>query len=223
MMAKAVIVGLFCSIILLSSQVFAMPSPILFQRSMPFNVFNSTSATVYDTSTPITAPFEIFINNQLTYNSSGTLGAIVKFQDAKTGSMNALEIVIYNTKAVDVNFTDKATGSTTRIATVPGDQMNDIPREIVIENSGSILNIKTADGTAIVKGFVLPADFKIIAVSGYGNTTGVASDGFVTVYIGGLNPSKNISFNMNSFVPLIGAVAAISIILTLVSKIRQKI
>ncbi|MEM0029650.1 MAG: hypothetical protein QXN32_01890, partial [Candidatus Nitrosocaldus sp.] len=126
-------------------------------------------------------------------------------------------------KAVDVNFTDKATGSTTRIATVPGDQMNDIPREIVIENSGSILNIKTADGTAIVKGFVLPADFKIIAVSGYGATTGVASDGFVTVYIGGLNPSKNISFNMNSFVPLIGAVAAISIILTLVSKIRQKI
>ncbi|MCS6768168.1 MAG: hypothetical protein NZ888_06360 [Candidatus Nitrosocaldus sp.] len=226
-MSNAVIASLLCSMLLLSFviPVFAMPSPITFQRSIPYTVFNSTSATVYDVQRPTSAPFEIFINNQLKYNTTGTKAAIVKFQDAKTGSMNALEIAVYNTKAIDVNWTDKATGTTTRIATIPGDAMQDIAREIIIENSGTIMNIMTSDGKDVVKGFVLPAEFKIVAISGYGNdaTSQVASDGFVTVYLGGLNPSKSVSFSLNAFMPLIVAVAAVGIILTLVNKIRQKV
>jgi len=88
----------------------AMPALVKFQRSIPYTVFNSTSATVYDVDSPITAPFEVYISNNLTYDSTGTKGAIIKIQDAKTGSMNAFEIVVYNTKAMDVNYTDKVTG-----------------------------------------------------------------------------------------------------------------
>ncbi|MEM4323898.1 MAG: hypothetical protein QXK74_08125 [Candidatus Nitrosocaldaceae archaeon] len=223
-MIKAVTIGLLSSMLLFATA-FALPSPITFQRSIPYTVFNSTSATVYDVETPTVAPFEIFINNQLTYATTGTKGAIIKFQDAKTGSMNALEIAVYNTKAIDVNWTDKTTGTTTRIATVSGEDMQNIPREIIVENGGTILNIRTSDGKDIVKGFVLPANFKIVAISGYGNdaTNPVASNGFVTVYLGGLNPNKSISFSLNSFLPMISAVVAIGLILTLVNRIRNKV
>ncbi len=47
-----------------TSQVaYALPSPIQFQRSIPFSVFNTTSATVYTADKPISPPFEIDIVN----------------------------------------------------------------------------------------------------------------------------------------------------------------
>ena len=205
---------------------YAFPAPVKFQRSIPYTVFNTTSATVYDVESPITAPFEILIVNSLTYDSTGTKGAIIKIQDAKTGSMNAFEIVVYNTKAVDVNYTDKVTGTTTRIATVAGTDNDKIPREISIENTGTAVSIyDLSNNKQIMKDFVLPTSFNIIAVSAYGNdaTSTVATDGYVTVYAGGLNPSKNVAVSMNSFIPIIGAVVGLSVILAVVNKLKRRV
>jgi|GEM_PF-3329572 len=203
---------------------YAFPAPVKFQRSIPYTVFNSTSATVYDVESPITAPFEILIVNSLTYDTAGTKGAIIKIQDAKTGSMNAFEIVVYNTKAIDVNYTDKVTGTTTRIATVAGTDNDKIPREISIENTGTAVSIyDLTNNKQIMKDFVLPTSFNIVAVSAYGNGTEVATDGYVTVYAGGLNPSKNVAVSMNSFIPVIGAVVGLSVILAVVNKLKRRV
>jgi hypothetical protein len=222
------VLGLLLAVLLVLAipLAYALPSPIKFQRSIPYTVFNTTSATVYDVESPITAPFEINIVNSLTYSSTGTKGAIIKIQDAKTGSMNAFEIIVYNTKAIDINYTDKATGTTTRVATVAGSDNDKIPREILIENSGTSINVyDLTNNKHIMKDFVLPNTFNIVAISAYGNssTESVATDGYVTVYAGGLNPSKSVAVSFNSFLPLIGAVVGISVVLAVINKLKSKV
>lgn len=209
------------------AQVMAFPNPIYFQRSIAYSVFNTTSATVYDTSSPIKAPFEVYLNNQLTYTTTGTVGAVIKLQSAKTGSMNALEIIIFQTKSVDVNWTDKATGTTTKIGGLDGTTLDKIPREIVIENRGSSLNIRTIDGKDIIKGFVLPEDFTIVAISAYGTMSGgatsVASNGFYTVYIGGLDLNKQFSTSLSSIIPLMGTIIGIGALLAVITKLKSRL
>ncbi|AIC14298.1 hypothetical protein NWT39_00545 [Nitrososphaera viennensis] len=222
----SIMTAAFVVLVLLTatSQVaYALPSPIQFQRSIPFSVFNTTSATVYTADKPISPPFEIDIVNQLTYNSTGTKAAGVKFQDATTGSMNALEIKTYNNKAIDILWTDKTTGSTTKIGGMAGEEQQSFPKEIIIENQGSSLSIKLADGTVIIDSFVLPSNFKILAVSAFGNEASVASDGFITVYVGGLSPTKMVSVSVNVMVPLLTAIVTIGIVFTLFSKLKNKI
>ncbi|GIU71200.1 MAG: hypothetical protein KatS3mg003_0679 [Candidatus Nitrosocaldaceae archaeon] len=203
--------------------VYALPAPINFQRSITWDVFNSTTATVYELDNPQKAPFEVFLNNRLTYNTTGTKGAIIKLQDATTGSMNALEIIVYNTKAIDINWTDKATGSTTKIGGIDGTELQEIPREITITNSGTSLSVSLADGTLVAEDFVLASDFKIVAISAYGNDVQVAGDGYYTVYIGGLNPAVSVNTSMNSIMPLIVAMVSLWIVLGLVTKLRNRI
>jgi len=202
---------------------YALPSPIQFQRSIPFSVFNTITATVFTVDKPIAAPFEIDIVNQLTYNSTGTKAAVVKFQDATTGSMNALEIKTYNNKAIDIIWTDKTTGSSTKIGGLASEAQQNFPKEIIVENQGSSLNIKLADGTSIIDSFVLPSNFKILAVSAYGNEASVTTDGFTTVYIGGLSPTKIVSVNVNTMIPAITAIVTIGIVFTIFSKLKKKI
>ncbi len=140
--------------------------------------------------------------------------------------MNAFEIIIYNTKAIDVNYTDKTTGSTTRVATVAGSDNDKIPRELIIENGGTSISIfDITNNKQVMKDFVLPTTFNIVAVSAYGNssTEAVATDGFMTVYAGGLNPSKSVAISMNSFIPIIGAVVGLSVILAVVNKLRKRV
>jgi hypothetical protein len=220
------VLGLLLAVLLVLAipLAYALPSPIKFQRSIPYTVFNTTSATVYEVESPITAPFEINIVNSLTYSSTGTKGAIIKIQDAKTGSMNAFEIIVYNTKAIDINYTDKATGTTTRVATVAGSDNDKIPREILIENLGTSMNVyDLTNNKQVMKDFVLPHTFNIVAISAYGNATEVATDGYVTVYAGGLNPSKNVAVSFNSFLPLIGAIVGISIVIAVINKLKSKV
>ncbi|GIU71955.1 MAG: hypothetical protein KatS3mg003_1434 [Candidatus Nitrosocaldaceae archaeon] len=204
---------------------FALPAPINFQRSITWDVFNSTTATVYELDNPQNAPFEVFLNNRLTYGDTGTLGAIIKLQDATTGSMNALEIIVYNTKAIDINWTDKETSSTTKIGGIDGTELQEIPREITITNSGTSLSVSLGDGTLVVEDFVLPSDFKIVAVSAYGNDSvnQVATDGYYTVYIGGLNPAVSVNASMNSLMPIIIALASMTILVGLVVRLRNRL
>jgi len=205
---------------------YALPSPINFQRSIPFNVFNSVSATVYTLDKPADSPFEVNLLNGLTYGDTGaTRGAIVKIQDATSGSMNALEIVMYNTKSIDINWTDRVTGTTTKIGSLNGNTQQNIPKEIVVENLGSALNVKLADGTVIIDNFVLPANFKIVAVSAYGNgaTGGVATAGFVTAYVGGINPTKMVGVSVNALIPMVTAVVVIGLVIGVFGKLTKKI
>jgi len=205
---------------------YALPSPINFQRSIPFTVFNSASATVYTLESPVASPFEVDLLNGLTYGDTGaTRGAIVKLQDATSGSMNALEIVVYNTKGVDINWTDKITGTTTKIGGLDGSTQQNIAKEIIVENLGSALNVKLADGTKIVDNFVLPANFKIVAVSAYGNGApgGVATAGFVTAYVGGINPTKMVGVSVNTLVPMVTAIVVIGLVIGVFGKLTKKI
>jgi hypothetical protein len=214
---------LFAFLIITSQMAYALPSPIQFQRSIPFSVFNTVSAMVFAADKPIPPPFEIDIVNQLAYNSTGTKAAVVKFQDATTGSMNALEVKTYNNKAIDVIWTDKITGSSTKIGGLTGETQQNFPKEIVVENQGSSLSIRLADGTSIIDSFVLPSNFKILAVSAYGNEAGVASGGFTTVYIGGLSPTKIVSVNVNTMIPAITAIITIGIVFSVFAKLKKKI
>jgi hypothetical protein len=215
--------ALFSFLAATSQLVYALPSPIQFQRSIAFSTFNTVSATVYTADKPIAAPFEIDIVNQLTYNATGTKAAVLKFQDASTGSMNALEIKTYNNKAIDILWTDKTTGATTKIGGVTGESLQTFPKEIIVENQGSALNIKLADGTMLIESFVLPSTFKIVAVSAFGNEAEVSSNGFITVYIGGLSPTKMVSVSVNTMVPLLTAIVSIGMVFTIFSKLKKKI
>jgi hypothetical protein len=221
--AALAVYALFAFLAVTSQIAYALPSPILFQRSIPFSVFNTVSATVFTTDKAIPPPFEIDIINQLTYNSSGTKAAVVKFQDATTGSMNALEIKTYNNKAIDIIWTDKTTGSSTKIGGMTAESQQNFPKEIIVENQGSSLNIKLADGTSIIDSFVLPSNFKVLAVSAFGNEAGVASDGFTTVYIGGLSPTKIVSVNVNMMIPAITAIITVGIVFSVFTKLKKKI
>ena len=223
MKASAVVAVAMMLLAISMPLVYALPAPINFQRSITWDVFNTTTPTVYELDSPQNAPFEVFLNNRLTYNTTGTKGAIIKLQDATTGSMNALEIVVYNTKAIDINWTDKATGSTTKIGNIDGTELQEIPREITITNSGTSLSISLADGTLVVEDFVLPTDFKIVAISAYGNDAEVATDSYYTVYVGGLNPAVSVNTSMNSIMPLIVAMVSLGIVLGLVTKLRNRI
>lgn len=215
--------ALFAILTVTSQIAYALPSPIQFQRSIPFSVFNTVSAIVFATDKAIPPPFEIDIINQLTYNSSGTKAAVVKFQDATTGSMNALEIKTYNNKAIDIIWTDKTTGSSTKIGGMTGESQQNFPKEIIVENQGTSLNIKLADGTSIIDSFVLPSNFKILAISAYGNEAGVASGGFTTAYIGGLSPTKIVSVNVNMMIPAITAIITVGIVFSVFTKLKKKI
>ncbi|NWG36695.1 hypothetical protein [Nitrososphaera sp.] len=222
----AILIAAFAVAVFMAATVqsiYALPSPIVFQRSIPFSVFNTTSATIYTADKPISPPFEIDIVNQLTYEATGTKAAVVKFQDATSGPMNALEIKVYNNKAIDILWTDKTTGSSTKIGGMTSEDLQAFPKEIIVENQGSSLDIKLMDGTSIIDSFVLPSNFKIVAVSGYGNEAGVATDGFVTVYVGGLSPTKMVSVSVNVMVPLLTAIVTIGIVFTLFSKLKKKI
>lgn len=215
--------ALFAILTVTSQIAYALPSPILFQRSIPFSVFNTATATVFAADKAIPPPFEIDIVNQLTYNATGTKAAVVKFQDATTGSMNALEIKVYNNKAIDIIWTDKTTGSSTKIGGLASEAQQNFPKEIIVENQGSALTIKLADGTSIIDSFVLPSNFKILAVSAYGNEDGVTSGGFNTVYIGGLSPTKVVSVNVNMMIPAITAIITIGIVFSVFTKLKKKI
>ncbi len=76
-----------------------------------------------------------------------------------------------------------------------------------------------------MKDFVLPTSFTIVAISAYGNTSteSVATDGYVTVYAGGLNTSKNVAVSLNTFIPIIGAVVGLSVILAVVNKLKKRV
>lgn len=212
---------------LFSQMAFALPSPITFQRSVPFSVFNSASATVYDVTATTKAPFEVSIVDSLTYSVQSPTNvnnkSVIKIQSAKTGSMNALEIIQFEDKAIDISWTDKVTGTTTKIGGALAADQNSYAKELLIENTGTTLSIRDiTNNKAIIENFVLPSDFSIVAVSAYGETDAV-TDGFKTVYLGGLNPSKMVSINTNSMIPLVMAIVTIGIVLGVFTKIGKRI
>lgn len=217
--------AVFATFAVLFSQVaLALPSPINFQRSVPYTVFNTTSATVYDVTTKTNAPFEISIVNSLAYTTGGANNkAILKFQQAKTGSFNALEIVMYEDKAIDINWSDKVTGTTTKIGGQTSADTTNFPKELLIENTGTVLSIKdVTNDKVIIDQFVLPSDFSIVAVSGYGEASSV-TDGFATVYVGGLNPSKAVNVTTSTMIPAIMAIVMIGVVVGLFAKVKRKI
>lgn len=218
-------VGALAVVVLLFSQVaFALPQPITFQRSIPFTVFNSTSATVYDVTTATKAPFEISTVNTLTYTAGGANNkAILKFQSGKTGSFNALEIVQYEDKAIDINWTDKVTGTTTKIGGIASSDQENFAKELLIENTGTILKITDiTNNKVLISDFVLPSDFSMVAVSAYGEASAVTA-GFNTVYLGGLNPSKAMTTNTNSMMPLVIGILSAGLVLGVFAKLGKKI
>ncbi|AIF83863.1 hypothetical protein NTE_01802 [Candidatus Nitrososphaera evergladensis SR1] len=210
--------------VLFSQNAFALPQPITFQRSIPYTVFNSTSATVYDVTTATKAPFEISTVNTLTYTAGGANNkAILKFQSGKTGSFNALEIVQYEGKAIDINWSDKVTGTTTKIGGIAAADQETFAKELLIENTGSTLKITDiTNNKVLISDFVLPSDFSLVAVSAYGET-GAVTGGYNTVYLGGMNLSKAASVNTNSMMPLIMAIVMISVVVGVMAKIKNRI
>lgn len=218
------IFSIVASVLLTSQVAFALPQPIIFQRSIPYTVFNSTSATVYDVTTATKAPFEISTVNTLTYTAGGSNNkAIMKFQGGKTGSYNAIEIVQYEDKAIDINWSDKVTGTTTKIGGIAASDQENFAKELLIENTGTTLKITDiTNNKVLISDFVLPSDFSIVAVSGYGEASSV-TDGYITAYIGGLNPSKAVTTNTNTMMPLIMGIVSIGVVMAVFTKLGKKL
>jgi hypothetical protein len=198
---------------------FALPSPLNYQVSVPFNPFYKTAPTWYSVSKQTPVPWQCEIINNLMYNMTGTKGASIRLTTEQSTTTEAITLTFYNNGILDIVYTDGVSGASNKIG--EGTWTTGKPIYVVVNQQGKLYVYN--ETKYFIRDFTLPPfTVKEIGVSGNIDSgegkNYVATGGYITIYLGGVVTVQESLDLLFEVLPVVILVLVVGIV---VSRIKE--